>query len=71
MVLLFLVKAPPGERDDEEEHHACILLSPLRPPSKCNFHLEQSRSPSVKDWLNKWCLLHVSEYYMAIKKNVV
>lgn len=67
-----LIKASPGERDGkEEDRHACIPPSPLRPPSKCNFHLEPSRSPSVKDWLNNWYHLRASEYYMAIKKNVV
>ena len=74
------VKASSGERDGRKEETITPKIlralclhqpSPLRPLSECNFHLEQPTGPSVKDWLNKWCLMHSTEYYITLKKNTV
>lgn len=35
---------------------------------KMQFPFRAVRGPSVEDWLNEWCLLHITEHHMAIKK---
>lgn len=35
---------------------------------KMPFPFRAVRGPSGEGWLNAWCLLHITEYYMAIKK---